>query len=120
MKDIAIYTLTSALHDEQSVAASTHLFLSSLGIDYDMCGSDFSTYGQSILDLIYVRTGGTENIFRQLLPQIQSSGKPVLLQCPDDPAPDETVCPAPSAGYCSVEVYDVMVADAAPTALSVP
>ena len=79
MKDIAIYTLTSALHDEQSVAASTHLFLSSLGIDYDMCGSDFSTYGQSILDLIYVRTGGTENIFRQLLPQIQSSGKPVLL-----------------------------------------
>ena len=99
MKDITIYTLTSPLHDEQSVTASTHLFLSSLGIDYDMCGSDFSTYGQSILDLIYVRTGGTENIFRQLLPQIQSSGKPVLLQCPDDPAPDETVCPAPSAGY---------------------
>ena len=79
MKDITIYTLTSPLHDEQSVTASTHLFLSSLGIDYDMCGSDFSTYGQSILDLIYVRTGGTENIFRQLLPQIQSSGKPVLL-----------------------------------------
>ncbi len=40
MKDITIYTLTSPLHDEQSVTASTHLFLSSLGIDYDMCGPD--------------------------------------------------------------------------------
>lgn len=79
MKDITIYTLTSPLHDEQSVTASTHLFLSSLGIDYDMCGPDFSNYGRSILDLIYVCTGGTENIFRQLLPQIQSTGKPVLL-----------------------------------------
>lgn len=79
MKDISIYTLTSQLHDEQAVAASTCEFLTSLGIDYDMRGADFTDYGQSVLSLIYVRTGGTEGIFRQLLPLIRAAGKPVLL-----------------------------------------
>ena len=76
---ISIYTLTSQLHDEQAVAAGTREFLASLGIDYDLRGADFSDYGQSPLSLIYVRTGGTEGIFRQLLPQIQSADQPVLL-----------------------------------------
>ncbi|MCR4994017.1 MAG: hypothetical protein K6A32_01335 [Bacteroidales bacterium] len=80
MRDIAIYTLTSALHDEEAVAAVTRDFLGSLGIDYDFRGNDYSDFGQHPLDLIYVRTGGTEGIFRQLLPTLrQQSSRPFRL-----------------------------------------
>ena len=79
MKNISIYTLTSSLHDERAVAVSTQEFLSSLGIEYDLRGADFSDYGQALLNLIYVRTGGTEGIFRTLLSRIRQTGKPVLL-----------------------------------------
>lgn len=49
-------------------------------MEYDFCGADFSTFGQHTLDLIYVRTGGTEGIFRQLLPQLQAqSARPFRL-----------------------------------------
>ncbi len=76
---IAIYTLTSELHDEASVRRSTEEFLASLGIDYDFRGSDYGDYGQAALSLIYVRTGGTEGIFRRLLPQLQQTGLPFRL-----------------------------------------
>lgn len=69
---IAIYTLTSALHNEQAVAAATQQFLSSLDIDYDLKGADFTHYGTAPLSLIYVRTGGTEGLFKSLLPQLKS------------------------------------------------
>jgi L-fucose isomerase-like protein len=72
---IAIYTLTSGLHDEKAVSAVTQSFLSSLGIDYELKGSDYSDYGSHALNLIYVRTGGTEGIFRQLLPQLRSKSR---------------------------------------------
>ena len=68
---IAIYTLTSELHDEKAVSAVTNEFLGSLGIEYQMKGSDYSDYGRQTLSLIYVRTGGTEGIFRRLLPELQ-------------------------------------------------
>lgn len=77
--NIAIYTLTSQLHDEKAVAASTREFLGSLGIEYELKGADYADYGQSVLSLIYVRTGGTEGIFKALLPQLQKAGKPFLL-----------------------------------------
>ena len=63
MKNIAIYTLTSELHDEKAVGAVTHEFLSSLNVDFDLMYNDFSAYGTHVLDLLYVRTGGTEGIF---------------------------------------------------------
>lgn len=69
---IAIYTLTSELHDEKAVGMMTKEFLGSLDIDYEFMGSDYATYGSHSLDLLYVRTGGTEGIFRQLLPTLQS------------------------------------------------
>ena len=69
---IAIYTLTSELHDEKVVSAVTQAFLTSLGIDYEMKGNDYSDYGTHDLSLIYVRTGGTEGIFRRLLPELQA------------------------------------------------
>ena len=70
--DIAIYTLTSELHDEQAVGAATKAFLDSLQITYDFKGADFSDYGRHALNLIYVRTGGTEGIFKRLLPDLQA------------------------------------------------
>ena len=67
MRKIAIYTLTSELHDEKAVNAVTNEFLSSLNVDYDFQGSDYASYGTHALDLIYVRTGGTEGIFLRLI-----------------------------------------------------
>jgi len=67
MADIAIYTLTSDLHNEEAVRQTTTEFLDSLGIVFDFKGNDFSDYGQHTLSLIYVRTGGTEGIFKRLL-----------------------------------------------------
>lgn len=80
MNNIAIYTLTSELHDEQAVSAVTREFLDSLHVDYDLKGADYTSYGQHTLDLIYVRTGGTEGIFMRLLPQLQQqSSRPFYL-----------------------------------------
>ncbi len=67
---ISIYTLTSELHDEKSVGAVTKEFLESLGIGYAFKGNDYTDYGSCALSLIYVRTGGTEGIFKRLLPSL--------------------------------------------------
>ena len=72
---IAIYTLTSELHDEKAVDGVTHAFLNSLDITYAFKGSDFADYGSHSLDLIYVRTGGTEGIFKRLLPELQAKSE---------------------------------------------
>ena len=71
--NIAIYTLTSELHDERAVNAMTRDFLGSLGLDYDFKGSDYADYGSHALDLLYVRTGGTEGIFKRLLPNLMAT-----------------------------------------------
>ena len=77
---IAIYTLTSPLHDEAAVKAVTQEFLGSLNIEYSLKGNDYADYGSSALSLIYVRTGGTEGVFNQLLPQLlKQSGEPFYL-----------------------------------------
>ena len=70
---IAIYQLTSTLHSEQQVEQAASAFLSTLALDYVMCGGDFTSYGTHSLDLIFVRTGGTENTFRELLPALQQA-----------------------------------------------
>ena len=82
-KTIAIYTLTSELHDEQAVSSGQKEFLGSLAFEYDFRGSDYSDYGAHALSLIYVRTGGTEGIFRRLLPELrQKSNSPFYLLNP--------------------------------------
>ena len=73
--NIAVYTLTSGLHDEQTVGAVTQEFLNSLDITYDFKGSNYADYGTHSLDLIYVRTGGTEGIFKRLLPELQAKSE---------------------------------------------
>lgn len=77
---IAVYTLTSELHDERAVEAGTHKFLEGLGIEYVFRGSDYADYGSHPLSLIYVRTGGTEGIFLHLLPTLlEKSRQPFYL-----------------------------------------
>ena len=81
----SIYTLTSTLHDEQAVSSVTREFLNSLRqsaasegdttLELDFRGDDYADYGQHALDLIYVRTGGTEGIFKSLLPDLLAKSK---------------------------------------------
>lgn len=77
---IAIYTLTSGLHDEAAVAHVTKEFLATLGIEYDFRGGNYADYGSHALDLIFVRTGGTEGLFLRLLSELrQRSPRPFYL-----------------------------------------
>ena len=69
--NIAIYSLTSELHDEQAIRQVTEEFLGTLNVAYEWKGDDYSDYGSHALDLIYVRTGGTEGIFKRMLPELQ-------------------------------------------------
>ena len=72
----AIYTITSGLHNEDEVSRLSDEFLSGIFPDgnYDFCGSSFQDFGTHTLDLIYVRTGGAEGIFKSLLPEMLSRG----------------------------------------------
>lgn len=82
-KGIALYTITSDLH--ASVAAADVLqesFIkdieSELGEQFIFKGQDFSTYGQYEHSVIYVRTGGTEGIFKTLvMPVLRQAQQPV-------------------------------------------
>ena len=79
-KKVNIYTLTSELHDEQAVDAVTKDFLQSIGMEYELKGSDYADYGRDGLNLIYVRTGGTEGIFLRSLPDLLAkSNRPFYL-----------------------------------------
>ena len=71
-----VYTITSSLHDEASVSALSDEFLSGVfpSGGYSFGGADFSDFGSADLSLIYVRTGGAEGIFLQLLPQLMEKG----------------------------------------------
>ena len=76
---ISIFTLTSTLHDKAAVDAATKEFLEGLGIEYSFKGDDYEDYGTE-LSLIFVRTGGTEGLFKDLLPTLQGlSRQPILL-----------------------------------------
>ena len=76
---IAIYTLTSPLHDKQGIETYTKEFFSHLDFDFDYKGEDFSTWGKSELDIIFVRTGGTENLFKQKYLDVMDVHKSVYL-----------------------------------------
>lgn len=79
--NIALYTLTSPLHDEKAVNAVSKEFLEdierTLEMGFDFRGNDFSCYGDSDLDIIFVRTGGTEGLFKEVFPKME--GKILLL-----------------------------------------
>lgn len=75
--DIGLYTLTSALHDPRALDAAAAAFIAEIEKElseqadkdtpyrFVLKGADFSHYGNCDLDVIYVRTGGTEGLFRE-------------------------------------------------------
>ena len=67
---IEIYTLTSSIHDQEVVDRTTKEFLDQIaaaaGCEFVMKGQHFEDYGEAAMPLIYVRTGGTEAIFKQV------------------------------------------------------
>ena len=73
---IAVYTITSGLHDEASVSKISDAFLKGVFPEGDFVfrGADFADFGTHTLDLIYVRTGGAEGIFKALLPEMLARG----------------------------------------------
>src|SRR5574344_2046203 len=78
---ISLYTLTSSLDDNLAVDAVSREFLTSieneLGYGFELRSDDFSSYGQSDLDVIFIRTGGSEGLFKQVFPTL--SGNILLL-----------------------------------------
>ena len=58
-------------------------FIESLGIEHSFKGSDFTGYGET-LSLIYVMTGGTEGIFKDLLPALQEKTRQRVLLLASD------------------------------------
>ncbi|MBR5403886.1 MAG: hypothetical protein IK113_06665 [Bacteroidales bacterium] len=72
----AVYTITSGLHNENEVSRLSDQFLSGIFPDgnFEFRGSSFQDFGTHTLDLIYVRTGGAEGIFKSLLPEMLSRG----------------------------------------------
>lgn len=79
--NISIYTLTSPLHDENAVNAASAEFVShieaELGQRMTWRGPDFTDYGAGALDVIFVRTGGTEGLFKDVYPRLK--GQVLLL-----------------------------------------
>jgi len=66
----ALFTLTSSLHRETAEDVSKEKFITDIeavtGEKFLVCGNDFSSYGTHEREVIYVRTGGTEGIFKSL------------------------------------------------------
>ncbi|MBO4463570.1 MAG: hypothetical protein J5797_05180 [Prevotella sp.] len=80
MKKIAIYTLASDLHDPKRVENLAKEFLGTLRVEYELKGVDFSDFGTHALDVIYICTGGTEGVFKEMLPDLRRrSSRPVYL-----------------------------------------
>ncbi len=76
---INIYTLTSRLHDPEATDRASQDFLNALSCQYNFMGEDFSTFGNGGLDLIYVRTGGTEAQFLEMLRQFTDTPRKFYL-----------------------------------------
>ena len=82
-----LYTLTSSLHSEAACNPAEEKFIREieevLGEDFDFRCEDFSGYGETLNNLIYVRTGGTEGIFKSIFSNdghLQVPGnKPIML-----------------------------------------
>lgn len=76
---LGLYTLTSPLHDQQALDAASTQFLAEIerelavqekSYTLQLKGPDFADFGAEDLSVIYVRTGGTEGLFRELFERV--------------------------------------------------
>ena len=66
---VALFSITSSLHQGLPSVDSDPFILSiqeALGEKFEYYGEDFSSYGTNPANVIYIRTGGTEGVFRSL------------------------------------------------------
>lgn len=67
---LTLYTLTSGLHSEAAGKPSEERFIREieerLGEEFDFRSEDFTRYGETLDNVIYVRTGGTEGVFKSV------------------------------------------------------
>lgn len=82
--DIALFTLTSGLHNEVAADASRESFImdieDALGRKFVFRGDDPALFGTGDMDIIYVRTGGTEGLFlERFAEKLPEAGKVLLL-----------------------------------------
>lgn len=67
---LTLYTLTSELHSEAAGKPSEERFIREieerLGEEFDFRGEDYTGYGETLDNVIYVRTGGTEGVFKSI------------------------------------------------------
>ena len=72
---IPLYTIASSLHAEALVDVSKDPFIRAIekedGVSFDVRGNDFSRWNVWENGLIYIRTGGTEGLFREVYPRLQ-------------------------------------------------
>jgi len=65
-----IYSITSLIHNTEAVENSSKSFLSNIQkhLDHELvyCGEDFTGYDRFDMNLIFIRTGGTEGQFKEL------------------------------------------------------
>lgn len=76
---IGLYTLTSPLHDRQALDTASAQFIDEIrtqladtatACELTVRGEDFTTYGTDDLSVIYVRTGGTEGLFKEVFDKV--------------------------------------------------
>ncbi|MBO4590169.1 MAG: hypothetical protein J5698_04270 [Bacteroidaceae bacterium] len=73
--NITLYALSSSLHAEAIEDVRKDTFIRSLeekgSFTFDVCGNDFGSWDVWENPVIYVRTGGTEGLFRDVYPRLQ-------------------------------------------------
>ena len=79
--DITLYTLSSMIHDAQTIARNTKSFLNGIeegsGYKFNIKGQNFDEWNKDELNIIYIGTGGTENLFKEAFNKI--TGHIILL-----------------------------------------
>ena len=74
---ISLFTLTSFIHDPAVIEQQSVAFLQEISqavdCEFDVKGDDFSLYDAATMPVIFVRTGGTEGIFKAAFSQIKGS-----------------------------------------------
>ncbi len=82
---VNLFTFTSPIHNHTSVTKATQSFLKELcaalpnDVRLNLLDTDYQEYGKADLDLLYIRTGGTEGLFRQWYESAHPEGPVYLL-----------------------------------------
>ncbi len=73
---IGVFSITSSIHDAAVLNKRAELFLNEIrqetGFELNYLGDDFTRYDEFGVQLIFIRTGGSEGKFKELYPSLKS------------------------------------------------